>query len=104
MTRSTFTNQLIKDLLNVNSNYLMIDDGGKTHACSTFKRACEVIDSVDDVQINVVYKYTATKLGWLYLTMCNDGTEQLVDHTANEYLERVVMRLLNKYDTGLKNM
>lgn len=98
MSRSTFTNQLIKELLGVNSNYLSIDDGGETHVCSTFKQACEVIDSVDDVQINVSCKYTARKLGWLYLTMCDDGVEQLVDHTANEYLEKITSRLSAKYE------
>lgn len=102
MSRSTYINAFIRDLFSHDQiKTVIVSDGQESFICSTAKTAFEVIDSVNEVEIEIfglklqnAYERTTTnRLGWFQLIMCNDDEEQLSDYTANELCDTIVQNI-----------
>lgn len=90
MTRSSYTNALIRKIVEVaaaENMVLQVDDDGENHICTTFEEVAEVVDSVDQSFIDI---QNADKYAWFHLILCNDDDEQLCDYTANDFTQGIV--------------
>ncbi len=93
MTRSTYTNKLIKALLDNGSNTLDVrDTEGSLGFATGFKQACELIDSAEDTYITIdVHRKTDNyNYGYVFLVFDNQDEEQLSDYCIEGFIETCV--------------
>lgn len=95
MARSTILNQVIRSALL--EGWLFIDDGGEKHLCTTFKQACEIIDSVDETSIELINKHNNHKCGWMLVIPELDGEEQIADYSAESRLTNIIEKTIERY-------
>ena len=69
----------------------MDDDGNDCHKATSFPGAMEHIESVDDTIIHVYRKdKEESYVGWISVTLWNDGEEQIIDYTLGKEIEAII--------------